>query len=163
MKTSASVPTVTDKWPIEVPTHQYASVPTVFKIFFGKKYFIWKGKSLLQSCQNLAESLERYIRLKKDDDQDYLYHVAKHVRRTRCLSGTVKVIDNDFIRVIKGVDNINGYAMLIAEQKLLDAAKRDPEMCLNNNVQAYIPGWITPAHKEKFELFYETRNKRVKK
>lgn len=149
MKTSASKPTITDKWHIEVPTHQYESLPTVFKVYFGKKYMIWKGKSLLQSCQYLAESIERYTRLKKDIDTDYLYHVCNHIKKTRCIMATVEVIDNAFVRNIKGAESVNGYALLVAEQKLLDKAKND-ELCLNNNAEAYVPAWISAAHKEKF-------------
>ena len=156
MKTSASIPTITQKWPIEVPTHQYESLPTVFKVWFGQKYLIWKGKSLLQSCSFLAESIERYMRLKKDIDTDYLYHVCNHIKRTRCIKATVEVIDNSFMRTLKGAESINGYAMLAAEQKLLDKAKKDPN-CLNNNMEAYVPNWITSAHKEKFEQYLKSK------
>lgn len=156
MKTSASSPTVTDKWHIEVPTHQYESIPTVFKVWFGKKYLIWKGKSLLQSCQYLAESLERYIRQQKDIDTDQLYHVCNHIKKTRCIVATVEVIDNAFIRTIKDSESINGYALLVAEQKLLDKATGDP-LCLNNNEYAYTPKWISKAHIDKFDQFLKDR------
>jgi hypothetical protein len=75
---------------------------------------------------------------------------------------TVEVLDNSFMRTIKDVQSINGYSMLVEEQKLLDKAKND-ELCLNNNYEAYVPNWITAAHKEKFEQFLLTRKKRVKK
>lgn len=162
MKTSSSKPTVTTKWPIEVPTHQYESVPTLFKVHFGKKYLIWKGKSLLQSCQFLAEGIERYIRLLKNDDTDYLYHVCNHIKRTRCISATVEVIDNSFMRNIRGAESVNGYAMLVAEQKMLDRASKDPD-CLNNNEAAYVPQWITALHLEKFDAFMKDRSKKKKK
>lgn len=162
MKLSPNEPTVTEKWPIEVPTHQYSSVPTVYKVYFGKKYFIWKGKSLLQSCQYLAESIERYMRMNKNNDTDYLYHVCNHIKRTRCIKATVEVIANDYIRVLNGAESINGYAMLVEEQKQLDKAKREPEMCLNNNEEAYVPAWISAAHKEKFEKFLFDRKKKAK-
>lgn len=156
MKTSASKPTVTDKWHIHVPTHQYMSVPTVYKVYFGKKYLIWKGKSLLQSCQYLAEGIERYIRKQKSDDTDYLYHVCNHIKRTRCIMATVEVIDNSFLRTIKGAESINGYAMLVSEQRLLDKHSKDPD-CLNNNAEAYVSNWIKEAHKEKFAEFLKNR------
>lgn len=76
--------------------------------------------------------------------------------------GTVEVIDNSFMRTIKDVQSINGYAMLVAEQKLLDKAKND-ELCLNNNAEAYVPNWITAAHKEKFEKFLQDRKTKKKK
>jgi hypothetical protein len=72
------------------------------------------------------------------------------------------VLENTFIRTIKGTESINGYAMLVAEQKLLDKAKNDHD-CLNNNAEAYVPNWITAAHKEKFETFLSDRQKKAKK
>jgi hypothetical protein len=161
MKTSSLKPTITKKWHIEVPTHQYLSDPTVFKVWFGKSYLIWKGKSLLQSCQSLAESIERYIRQQKDDDTAYLYHVCNHIKKTRCLMATVEVVENDFIRNIKGAESINGYGLLVAEQKLLDKAHGDP-LCLNNNEIAYQSGWITKAHQEKFLKFLNEERKAPK-
>lgn len=161
MKTKTDKPTITKKFHIEVPTHTYFSVPTVFKVFFGKKYLIWKGKSLLQSCETLAESIERYIRLQKNIDTDYLYYVCNHIKKTRCIAATVKVLENEFIRTIKDAESINGYAMLVAEQKLLDKAKGD-FLCLNNNAEAYIPNWITAAHKEKFDKFLSDKKSKRK-
>ena len=159
MKTKASEPTVTTKYHIVVPTHKFESIPTLFKVFFGKKYLIWKGKSLLQSCQFLAEGIERFIRLQKTDDTDYLYHVCKHIQKTRCIQATVEVIDNSFLKTRKESTSINGYGMLVEEQKLLDRAKNDP-LCLNNNLEAYVSNWISPAHKEKFEEYLKKRTKR---
>jgi hypothetical protein len=151
MKTSSNKPTVTKKFPIEVPTHQYHSHPSIFKILFGKKYLIWKGKSLLQSCEYIAESIERYIRLNKNDDTDYLYHVVNHIKKTRVIKATVEVVCNDFVKTTKsGSESINGYAMLVEEQKLLDKAAKDPD-CLNNNAIAYTPKWIKADHLERFE------------
>jgi hypothetical protein len=75
---------------------------------------------------------------------------------------TVEVIENEYIRTIKDAVSINGYAMLVAEQKLLDRAKNDPD-CLNNNAEAYVPNWMSAAHKEKFEQFLIDRKKRKKK
>ena len=50
--------------------------------------------------------------------------------------------------------------MLVEEQKLLDRAKNDP-MCLNNNLEAYVSNWISPAHKEKFEEYLKKRKKKA--
>jgi hypothetical protein len=95
--------------------------------------------------------------MQKNIDTDYLYHVCNHIKRTRCIKATVEVIDNTFTRTIKESISINGYALLLAEQKLLDKAKNDP-MCLNNNEIAYVPNWITVPHKEKFEKFLKDRS-----
>jgi len=158
MKTSQTIPTTTKKYPIEVPTHKYMSVPSIFKIYFGKKYLIWKGKSLLQSCQFIAEGIERYIRLQKNDETDYLYHVCNHIKKSRVISATVEVLSNEFIKTKGDSESINGYAMLVEEQKLLDKSKNDAN-CLNNNAEAYPSGWIKQLHKDKFETLLSKRKK----
>ena len=157
MKTSTDQPVVTAKWPIEVPVHTYGSGPAVFRIMFGTKYLVWKGKSMLQSCQLIAEQLERYLRLKKDEETDQLYHVANHVRRTRCLKATVEVIANEF----QGPNfdrPVDGYKMLKTEQEALERASKDPN-CLNNNAWAYEPKWITEVHKAKYHAWLKRRAK----
>ena len=148
MKTSSSQPTITKKFHIEVPTHTYLSGPAVYKIWFGKKYLIWKGKSMLQSCQYVAENIERYIRLKKDNREDQLFHVCAHIVKTRCIKAHVEVIDTEFTR--RGSEaGIDAYKMLMAEQKLLNKADGD-DMCLNNNEQAYISNWMPKKDVDKF-------------
>lgn len=158
MKTKTNAPTVTKKYHIEVPTHTYDSDPSIFKVWFGKHYLIWKGKSLLQSCQFLAENIERYIRLQKNIDTDYLYHVCNHVKRTRCMQATVEVLGQDFIR--RGTEEaIDGFKMLKMEQDLLNKAKNDT-LCLNNNLIAYVSGWITKKDQEKFSEYLKPKVKK---
>lgn len=154
MKTSTHRPTITKKYAIEVPTHTYQSVPSIFKVWFGKHYLIWKGKSLLQSCQFLAETIERNCRLQKNEETDQLYHVIKHIQKTRCIKATVTVLENEFTK--PDTEAIQGYKLLVAEQKWLNSAKNDP-LCLNNNVQAYIPGWISKKDVDKFLLKYPAK------
>lgn len=147
MKTSPKNPTITKKWPIEVPTNTYESVASVFKIWFGKHYLIWKGKSLLQSCQFVAENIERYIRLQKNNREDYLYFVCAHIVKTRCIKAHVEVLENEFTKGDSGT--INVYKLLMSEQKYLDKAKNDL-LCLNNNEQAYISNWMPKKDVDKF-------------
>lgn len=158
MKTAINKPTTTKKFHIDVPTNQYLSPPAVYKVYFGKHYLIWKGKSLLQSCGYLAESIERYIRLKKNDETDYLYHVCNHIKRTRCIKASVEVIQTEFKK--EDSESINGFRMLKLEQELLDKAKDD--LCLNNNAEAYIPKWVKQAHVERF-MKYLKEKKAIKR
>ena len=139
-----------------MPTHKYASVPSVFKVWFGKHYLVWKGKHLYQSCEFLAEGIERYIRLKKNDDTDYLYHVCNHIKRTRCMKGSVEVIDNDFVK--EDSEAIDGVRILKVEQELLDSATDG--FCLNNNSQAYIPQWVGATATQKFLSSTEKKAKK---
>lgn len=152
-----NTPTVTKKWHIEVPVQTYASVACVYKVWFGKSYFIWKGKALLQSAKQLAESIERYLRLQKDEPTDFLYHVCAYIKRTRCTSAKVEVMDTEFIK--EGTQNaIDVYKLLKLEQRLLNEAKGDT-LCLNNNQQAYISRWMEEEHRPEVNRFLKNWNK----
>lgn len=141
MKLPTSTSTVTKKYHIEVPTHQHQSTaPAVYKVWFGKHYFIWKGKGLLQSASQLAESIERYLRLQKNEPESWIYHVCNHVAKTRCIRATIEVVQSGFVK--KGTKGaIDCLSMLREEQRLLDAAG-DDKYCLNNNTQAYVSKWM---------------------
>ncbi len=158
MRTQGNTPTVTKKYHIEVPTHQFDSTSAaVYKVWFGKHYFIWKGKGLLQSVTQLAESIERYIRLQKDERENFLYHVCAHINKTRCIKATVEVVETGFIK--DGTETaIDCYAILKAEQKLLKKATGD-QYCLNNNEQAYISQWMEKECPTEVQRFLKTWNK----
>lgn len=160
MNTSKTQPTITSKYHIEVPTNDHMSPPSVYKVWFGKSYFIWKGKSLLQSATWLAESIERYLRNDKNDTDSYLYFVCAHIRKTRCIKATIEVVDSDLIR--EGTaHSIDVYRMLKVEQSLLDeATAHEDKKCLNNNFQAHIPKWMeqeAPADVVKFRRTWKKR------
>ncbi len=160
MKTSTSKPTITRKFPIEVPTHTYGSPIAVYKVWFGKAYFIWKGLSLLQSATNLAEGVERYIRLDKNEDTNHLFLVCNYVKKHKVKSATIEVIETDFVKknTLAGIDCLS---ILKCEQRLLDEATGD-DLCLNNNEQAYISQWMQKDHVRdvmKFQAIWEKRNK----
>lgn len=149
----------TKGFPIEYPMTDSGS-PSVFKVYFGKSYLIWKGKSLSQSCDLIAKSIAAKMRQTVPVvESDWMYHVYSHIKRTRCLHGRVEVVDNDFLKASTG--GIDAMSMLKMEQRLLDQSKKDP-LCLNNNVQAYVPesnSYISDAIKAKFLTWYETRKK----
>lgn len=148
---------------IIVPTHKHKSVPTVYKVVFGKKYLIWKGKSLLQSCEILAKSISAGIsKINRGipiPETDYLCHVLKHIKSTRCTTASVIVEADDFMDEFEVID---GLKVLKFEQRLLDEADGDI-LCLNNNEQAYVPVnnvWISQATKNKFLRWYQNRRKK---
>lgn len=151
--TKEKEPVVTAKYHIEIPPQEGGmGQPAVYKVWFGKSYFIWKGKSLLLSATWLAESVERALRTEKIDDTNYLWHVFKHIKKTRCQKAHIEVVEADFIR--KGsVVAVDVYKILKSEQALLLAANGDVN-CLNNNEIAYIPKWMeqdAPADVSKFK------------
>jgi len=142
---------VTKKYPIELPSVSYYGAPSVYKVWFGKSYFIWKGKSLKQSAEQLSESIERYLRLGKDDPDSVLYVLGAFIRKTRCLRGKIEMVDSDMRKEGSSVA-IDIYRMLRLEQDLLNEAMENKK-CLNYNQQAYIPKWMeneAPGEVQKF-------------
>lgn len=159
MKTSTNTPKITSKFHIEVPTDTYVGSPAcVYKVWFGKSYLIWKGKRLLQSAEMLAESIERYIRLDKDEPASWIYHVCNYIKRHKCTRAKIEMEASDFIKP-GTTEAIDGYRLLKCEQALLDEAAGDPN-CLNNNEQAYIPGWINPDDSNKFLRTWKKKEKK---
>ena len=149
-------PLITKGFPISVPLDEYYSCSCVYKILFGKKYFIWKGKALLQSCEGIAKQLKTPVVTKTLPARNsYLYLVIEHIIKTRCLGGSVTIIDH----------SKEPLELLKIEQKELDKAASDPD-CLNNNEQAYVPAsthFISEADKEKFLQWYPVRKKKKTK
>ena len=146
---------ITTNYHIEYPV-DYGSKPCVCKVYFGKRYLVWKGKSLYKSIQGLADSIERHFRMQKSDTKDYLHHVCKHIKKTRCLKATVEVIDCDFVK--EGSSVIDSLAMLKLEQTLIDKGLK-ADSCLNNNEMAYIPAWIDDSVVRKFMAYYNRKRK----
>lgn len=94
-----------------------------------------------------------------------MYHVAAHVIKNGILNGVCKDSDisNDFYKYDKNKleDVFDGYAILVAEQEMIDYAI-ESSLCLNNNVQAYVPdntAYITNAEKQKFLEWYAKTHK----
>lgn len=145
------VPVVTKKYPIELPPAAYYGNPAVYKVWFGKSYFVWKGKSLKQSADQLSESIERYLRLDKNDPESVLYVLCAHIKKTRCMRAKIEMVDSDLRKDGSSVA-IDVYRMLRLEQDLLNEAASNHK-CLNYNQQAYIPNWMendAPAEVQKF-------------
>lgn len=145
-------------YPISVPSAQYGGRPCLFKVYFGRKYFIWKGKSLVQSCELLSKSIKSKLGKGAISDEDFLYHVMSHINKTRCIKATVDVISDNYT----DGEKIDTMAILKDEQMALWEAMDDAD-CLNNNIQAYIPvnnSWISEATKNKFLIWYEKNKKK---
>lgn len=74
------------------------------------------------------------------------------------MQATVEVLGQDFIR--RGTEEaIDGFKMLKMEQDLLNKAKNDT-LCLNNNLIAYVSGWITKKDQEKFSEYLKPKVKK---
>ena len=145
---------------IQYPDTAGYGKPTLFKVFFGRKYFIWKGKSFYQALELLGKSIESAINKGNENPSHFMYHVVNHILKNKIMFGVCKEDDlyTDFSTPTK---ELNGYKLLVSEQEMLDEAIVS-SLCLNNNVQSYVPdntAYINSADKEKFLRWYEKRKR----
>lgn len=151
-------PSITPKFHIEVPTNAYGSPPAVYKVWFGDRYLIWKGKSLMQSAIILADSIERYIRLEKNEPESWLFKVCRFIKKYNIDKATIEVMDCDLIK--EGTKSqIDVYRMLKVEQSLLDEVGNTYK-CLNNNAQAYVPAWMEERYYDDTQKFLRNWSKK---
>jgi hypothetical protein len=149
-------PTVTSKYPIEVPTHEYYSNFAVYKIWFGTRFFIWKGKSFSQSVETISVMIDRARRLHYDDKTNFLHLVVKHIIRNRVTKGVVEIMS------IADFDDTDWLKFLKDEQNLLTAHMNN-ELCLNNNFVAHVPKWMGQDITNEFNEWLKVRHKPKKK
>lgn len=109
---------------------KYPSNTCLVKIWFGKKYFIWKAKALRQTAEQVCRDLSRKYRL-GCAETDLFYPVVQYIKRGRILSCTFEVI----------LATENHQELVDAETELLNRVFGTPE-CLNNRSEPYLPNWI---------------------
>lgn len=117
--------------PYSISQVEYTNQPSVYKLFFGTRYFIFKGKLFPGSPeQNLSDIYKlRWARQQKIDH--IFYPVVEHIKRTRVLSCTVEII----------LQTDDVHDLVEMERKLLQVCKEDPN-CLNRHFEPIIPKWI---------------------
>lgn len=112
----------------------YGSVTCVFKLWFGGKYFIFKGLKLHSTAESLSIQIHRELVKPKEDS--IMFKVIAYIRRARVVTMTVEVIhETDAIA-----------ELLMVEYEQLQKAKKDLN-CLNTRFvnNEYYPKWIPQA------------------
>ena len=145
---------------IHYPDKSGYGKPTLFKVYFGRKYLIWKGKSFYQSIEILGQSIRSCMNKGNTDDTNFMYHVVSHIMKNKIDHGECfeKDLYSDFSTPTK---ELNGFKLLVAEQEMIDEAISH-SLCLNNNVQAYVPdntAYLSKADKERFLAWYYKTHK----
>lgn len=115
------------------------SVTCVFKLWFGTRYFIFKGLKLYAAAENLSTQIHRE-RLKPKEDS-ILFKVIAYINRARVTNMTVESIHetDDPVEILK------------VEYEQLQKAKKDPN-CLNTRFvnNDYYPKWIPQTAINEF-------------
>ena len=126
--------------------------PVVFKLYYGEKYIIHKGKYLAASIKILERNCGYYIAYNHDkkDNVDYYEAFYNYVKKNPNLTFRVEVIKHD----------IDAFEILKTEHILLNNSIRDKN-CKNNNLTPYIPkfnektGMYNWIKQEELERYYE--------
>lgn len=109
----------------------YTSEPAVYKLQFGRKYYIWKGKSFKSSVeQNLSDISGLLYKLEKKVDHIF-YPIVEHIKHYRVMECTVHLIMQTGVAA----------NLVKAEADILEVAIGDPE-CLNVHFKPHIPKWL---------------------
>lgn len=109
----------------------YRSGTCLIKIHFGKKYFLWKAKSLKQTAEQVCRDLSRKCR-NGCPETDLFFKVVQYIRRGRIQSCTFEV-----------VMYTEDHNLLIKKEAELLRAGFGTDLCLNLSPEPYMPGWIS--------------------
>lgn len=151
-KSTEQQKTLATDYDFKVPEISSDLGSTVYKLYYGDRYIINKGKYLSFSLIMLQRGCGNFIAYKRDEKKtaEPVYH-HKFYQYIKDNPG------KDFkVEIILSCDD--ALEILIAEQKALTSSYKDKK-CLNNNIDAYIPkynpekkmhNWITPEQVEKF-------------
>lgn len=116
-----------------VLTADHTEQPTVYNLYFGKKYYTWKGKNLEHSVETICRDIDRLI-VKGVPPDHNLKKVIDHIIRTRVLFCRVEIL----------LQTDNVAELIEFENLTLEKGKVDPD-CLNVKFEAHIPKWISEA------------------
>lgn len=123
--------------------------PALFKIWVGKKYYIWKLLNLNTLKKVTAPQIAKEMGLPKSTS--IFYKLVMHAISIRAVEISVEII---------GTYNDN-FELLKDEYELLKAAKKD-KYCLNQNFINHdkYPSWISQEAINQFKTYY-TKGKNV--
>lgn len=114
-----------------VITDDHTEQPAVYKLFFGNKFYIWKGKSLSASVETICRDISRFA-VKGYPPDHLLKKVMDYYTRYRPLFCRVEVL----------IQTDNVTQLIDFENLTLTKFKDDPD-CLNIKFEAHVPKWIT--------------------
>lgn len=126
------------------------SAPCVFKLWFGKKFLIWKAKALMQSLDQVAAEVDRGIRLGPREGNAFA-KAAEYARKGRITIFTVEIM----------LSSDKPVALLRSEYLLLKKHFNSDD-CLNVMPEPHIPKWIPQEDVLSFNKWKQQLNKKKK-
>lgn len=130
----------------------------IYKLYYGKKYVIVKGKTLSGSIYLIEKGYANFITAwggvkgkECDDVNSYYKKFYIYIHKNPKLQFKIEVI----------LESNNGYELLLKEHIELNLSMHDKK-CLNNNVESYVPkfrektqsyGWLSKQDVDSFNEF----------
>lgn len=123
----------------------------VYRLYCGKKYIIVKGKTLAGSIFLIEKGYAYAIafghqQIEKGKELPYYYAFYKYIKDHPDYLFKIEII----------LESENPYQLLKREQIELDQMFTDKN-CLNANMIAYTPKWISKAYVMNFKKFLKNR------
>lgn len=155
--------------PFVIPNIDTETESCVYKLSYGDRYIIAKGKTLAGSIF-LFEKGYAYFLLggggtgnevsgtghkEGEGKNTFYFKIYKYIKEHPNLEFNLQVL----------LESNNGYQLLKTEQLELNKAIRDKK-CLNSNIEAYIPqyrtktksyGWISNGYVHAFKKFLKNQ------
>ncbi len=127
--------------------------PCIFKIWVGKKYYIFKTIKITPLLANLMKQIDREVQVFREDSA--LLNLIKEV-----VSTGAGIVNIEIVKNYPDTDNQHRFKLLVDEYQALQAAKKDKN-CLNDkfiNHDRY-PKWIDQQTINEFKDFYSKGKK----
>ena len=146
---------------IPIPEEYFEVENCVYRLTYGDRYIIVKGKTLTGSIYLIEKGYANFISSwggpegkETDETNDYYKKFYTYIFKNPKLPFKVEVL----------LESYNGYQLLKKEQQELNAAIRDKK-CLNSNLTAYVNkyskktgsyGWLNKGHVLAFKKFLKS-------
>jgi hypothetical protein len=125
------------------------SAPSVIRLWFGKAFFIWKVKALHAGVENISIDIDRRLRNGiKNPETDIYTQVIERIKKARVTMMEVEVV----------FQTEDPEALLLYEYDLLVSSMSDA-LCLNTQLEPYVPAWIPQPALAAFRAKIAARNK----
>lgn len=141
-----------------IDKYYHMQLPCVYRLSYGGKYVIVKGKTLAGSLFFIQKGYGWFDVVEKKDSALY-GHFYTHIKETTAGRFRVRVL----------LKTANTYALLKREQNELDKGRYD-QNCLNNNTEGYIPqyneqtglyGWLDKGSVLNFKNYLKSKARKV--
>lgn len=153
---------------IQIPDEYFEVESAVYKLSYGDRYVIIKGKTLTGSIYLFERGYAAFVsagggqgrnqggegQKQWDGTNTFYFKFYSYIHNNPKLPFKVEVL----------LESNNGYQLLKREQQELNASIRDKK-CLNSNVEAYVNkyskktgsyGWLSKGHVLAFKKFLKS-------